>query len=467
MHAGGLVRYRQPMRVFTWAVLWLTPILFGVAPREALAKPGTVAVMPFRDLSGGSKFVGEAIRETVTSDLKQLGSLRVVERGNLDKILSEQGLQAHQQDFDLTTVVKLGKVLGASLIVIGAYQKLSPQVRLTARFVKVETSEIIGTAKVDGGMKEFLRLQDRITAALLHSAGFAVHAKRVLDESARRPDMPNFQTLELYGQAVTADNDIMKRQYLAAAVASDKNFSYAVKDLEALEKRIEQYQTTSRALNEKDLQTIEEKLRTSTDRQAIAELTYKRIQILFTLRRYHAAAREGRTFLEKLPAGATIDRWVESVATTLVQADQLIRDREALLRDGEQYLQRAPGSMNFETIKHLVEQTITQKRQLAEKRKKAEEEVAALPNQQRWDLCTIALRYNLHEQYDESQRLFRACFKVGTHKPEEFYDRQALAAYMAGDWKGLNKLLAEWGQVDAKKAKEFKQGYEMGLPADE
>lgn len=455
------------MRVFIWAVLWLAPLLLGVAPREACAKTGTVAVMPFRDLSGGSKFVGEAIRETVTSDLKQLGSLRVVERGSLDKILSEQGLQAQQQDLDLPSAVKLGKVLGASLIVIGAYQKLAPQVRLTARFVKVETSEIIGTAKVDGGMREFLRLQDRITAALLRSAGFAVHAKRVLDESERRPELPNFQTLELYGQAVTSDNDVMKRQYLAAAVESDKNFSYAVKDLEALERRLEQYQATSRALNEKELQIIDEKLRTTTDRAAIAELTYKRLAILFQLRRYHAAAREARTFFEGLPTGAPIDRWVESVATTMMQAYLLTRDREALLRDGEQYLQRAPGSLNFAAIKHMVEQAIAQKRQLAEQRKKAEKETAALPHQQRWDLCNIAMRYNLYEQYAESQRLFRACFKVGTHKPEEFYDRMALSAYIAGDWKGLKTVLAEWTQLDANKAKAWMRSYEQGMPGDE
>jgi TolB-like protein len=453
------------MRVFIWAVLCLAPLLVRVEP--AAAKGATVAVMPFRDLSGGSKFVGEAIRETVTSDLKQLGSLRVVERGSLDKILSEQGLQAQQQDLDLPTAVKIGKVLGASLIVIGAYQKLTPQVRLTARFVKVETSEIIGTAKVDGGIREFLRLQDRVTAALLRSAGFAVHAKRVLDDSERRPELSNFQTLELYGQAVTSDNDMMRRQYLAAAVAADNNFSYAVKDLEALEKRIAEYQATSLAMKEKELQLIEEKLRTTTDRTGIAELTYKRIVILFGLRRHHAVAREVRTFFEGLPTGATIDKWVEGIALFMVQADLIVRDREALLRDGEQYLQRAPGATNFGAVKQIVEQAITQKRQLVDKQKKSEEELATLSHSQRWDLCMVAMRYSVHEQYDEAKRLFQACFKVGTHKPDEYFDRMAMGAYMAGDWKGLKKVLVEWAQVDAKKAKEWKQGIEHGIPADE
>ena len=59
------------------------PWLGMLSRRTRRAKGQAVAVMPFRDLSSGSRFVGEAIRETVTTDLKQLGSLRVVERGNL------------------------------------------------------------------------------------------------------------------------------------------------------------------------------------------------------------------------------------------------------------------------------------------------------------------------------------------------------------------------------------------------
>src|SRR5262249_51771809 len=122
----------------------------------------TVAVLPFRDLSGGKASVGEAIRETVTSDLKQLSGVRVVERAQLDRVLGEQHLQA--TDVDPATAARLGKLIGATLIAVGAYQQAQTDVRLTARFVQVETGEIVGTAKVDGRASEFFRLQDRVTA---------------------------------------------------------------------------------------------------------------------------------------------------------------------------------------------------------------------------------------------------------------------------------------------------------------
>ena len=98
------------MRVWPLSLLLLATTASAAAP--------TVAVLPFRDLSGGKASVGEAIRETVTSDLKTLGGVRVVERAQLDRVLGEQHLQA--TDVDPATAARVGKLLGATLIAVGA-----------------------------------------------------------------------------------------------------------------------------------------------------------------------------------------------------------------------------------------------------------------------------------------------------------------------------------------------------------
>jgi TolB-like protein len=209
----------------------LVALLLAALPARA-ATP-TVAVMPFKDLSGGGAgAVGEAIRETVTTDLKEVSGLRVIERGNLDKILAEQNLQAQRADLDPATAARIGKLLGATHICAGAYQKVAPQVRLTARFIKVESGEIVGTAKVDGQASNFLKLQDRITALLLAKAGLGHHSKKIEERS--RPPVKSLDTLEFYGQAVLADNDDLRKKYLKLALAEDENFAYAAKDLAAL-----------------------------------------------------------------------------------------------------------------------------------------------------------------------------------------------------------------------------------------
>src|SRR3954469_25675163 len=131
----------------------------------------TVAVMPFKDLSRAGGFVGEAIRETVTADLKEIPGLRVVERQSIDQVIAEQNLQTKKAELDTIASVRVGTLLGATLIVSGAYQRVGDGVRLTARFIAVETGEIKGSAKIDGAASDLLALQDRVTVQLLKSAG--------------------------------------------------------------------------------------------------------------------------------------------------------------------------------------------------------------------------------------------------------------------------------------------------------
>src|SRR6476620_11318199 len=98
----------------------LLPLALLFVATTASAATPTVAVLPFRDLSGGKASVGEAIRETVTSDLKTLGGVRVVERAQLERVLGEQHLQSGT-DVDAATAARVGKLPGATLIAVGAY----------------------------------------------------------------------------------------------------------------------------------------------------------------------------------------------------------------------------------------------------------------------------------------------------------------------------------------------------------
>lgn len=423
--------------------------------------------MPFRDLSGGSRFVGEAIRETVTTDLKQLGSLRVVERGNLDKVLGEQNVQLQAQEPDTATLVKIGKILGANLIVVGAYQKVLPQVRLTARFIKVETSEIVGTAKVDGGSREFLRLQDRVTAALLKSAGFPVHAKQVLDGAERRPELGSLKTLELYGQAVVSNTDEERRQYLTLAVAEDKNFNYAVKDLEELEARLRVYQATSFQVNEREVVVLREKLKVLTSKPEIEQTMLLLLAKLMATRRHHELTREARNYLDGLGPGTPISVWTDGIAAQLVSTLFLLRRYDDMLREGEKYLARAPGSSVFAAIKSMVENAIRRKREIEAGAERAEREVQGTHTTARWDLCLMAHLYHRNEQYESSRRLYRACQAVGIKPKTEILPKLAEGAYMQGDWVELRKILTEWQGVDATAAQRFHINYDASTPLDE
>src|SRR5690242_16257997 len=267
--------------------------IFLVLLSSAYATP-VVAVMPFRDLSGGKNNVGEAIRETVTTDLKDVPELTVVERGAIDKILAEQHLQSASFEVDPATTVRVGKMLGASLIVTGAYQKAAASVRLTARFVKVETGEVVGTAKVDGSTGDFLQLQDRITVELLRSAGMA--KKRVDKFAARsRPKLKSLKAVELYGDAVAEPDDAKKVEMLKLAMNEDPAFEYAARDLDALEKRLKALEKVQRQAEDKKLDEMRKQMLAESDPEKRKNLEGQMAGQLLASRRWLELRKLART----------------------------------------------------------------------------------------------------------------------------------------------------------------------------
>lgn len=449
------------------------------APSQCRAAPRsqTVAVLPFRDLSGEKGFIGEAIRETVTVDLKQLGSLRVVERSSIDRVLREQGFQAGAE-VDVRTATRVGKVLGASLMVLGAYQKLASQVRLTARFVNVETSEVTAAAKVDGPARELLRLQDRITAALLRSAGYPVRAKQVETDSQKRPDLASLKTLELYGQAVTTSNEEQKKQLLQAAVAEDQHFSYAVQDLAELESRLARYQQVAAPLQDQELSTLRTQAKQSAE---VAQSGLLMVQLLGKLSgqyRFYELNREARRYLAEVPVDALINPYVGSVALMLIQSDSSLKDYDALLRDGEWFLKRAPGSSMFTVIQTLMQQAIERKRAMEEGRQRVEQELSGTnantdantntnrDNESHWDLCLLGDLCRNHEQYGAALRFYEACEQLGRKPAIEVLPLEALSISNGGLWGSLPAVLSRWGSVDARAAQQWRTQYRGWIPED-
>ncbi|HWE30379.1 MAG TPA: CsgG/HfaB family protein [Polyangia bacterium] len=445
------------------------PLLLVFAASPASAASPTVAVLPFRDLSGGKASVGEAIRETVTSDLKTLGGVRVVERAELDRVLGEQHLQS-AGEVDTATAARVGKLTGATLIAVGAYQQATSaagaDVRLTARFVQVETGEIVGTAKVDGRASDFLRLQDKVTAELLRSAGMQQHIRKIT-ERARAP-LKSMRTLELYGDAVVAENDAKKKELLELAVAEDASFSYASADLAALEKRMKQYEALSQKKQDEKTRALLDDFAKETDPQKQAQMAFNVLNALQQARRFRtlvAVARSlaaGPAAASTMPGGARVD---ELALYYVLIAENSLRQRDALLRDGEAFLRRFAASSYFAGTKAMMDIVIREKHEEEAGREKIKEKLASMSSEQRWNLCHVANQYAWAHQYREAQRLYHACFAVGG------VDKNALpmliqADVQLGDWTAARRDLGELEKADPEMYRTMKIGYEMAIPSD-
>jgi curli biogenesis system outer membrane secretion channel CsgG len=112
-------------------------------------RPG-IAVLPFEN--GGSygqakenfEALGIGFQQMLTTELAQNPAFRVVDRSQIKQLLAEQDLGA-QGRVDANTAAKLGKVVGAKYVVLGGFVDFYGDMRLDARIVNVETSEILKT----------------------------------------------------------------------------------------------------------------------------------------------------------------------------------------------------------------------------------------------------------------------------------------------------------------------------------
>jgi TolB-like protein len=321
-------------------------------PSLAGAATPTVAVLPFRDLSGGRGQVGEAIRETVTTDLKEVPGLRVIERAAIDAVIAQQDLQAKRNDLDAVASVRVGTLLGATMLVAGAYQKSGPQVRLTARFVDVATGEVRGSAKVDGAAAELLSLEDRVTGELVRSAGLpARRAPRA------RPKLRSWKTVELYGDAAVERDPAKKRAILKQALDEDPDFVYAARDLAELDARMSQWsQVASAKMGEREralLREVDDSRRPAAERARTAGML---LGELATARRFHALAEVAARLAESpLPLR-------EEATFRLFQARDRLRKVDLALQTGEVYLSSFPTGPHYREIESRMHELVEARR---------------------------------------------------------------------------------------------------------
>jgi TolB-like protein len=442
-------------------------LLITLLPSLALAASSpTVAVMPFKDLSGAKGSIGEAIRETVTTDLKDVSGMKVIERSFVDRILAEQNLQAVKSDLDPLSTVKVGKLLGASLIVAGAYQKAAANVRLTARFVKVETGEIIGTAKVDGQQADFLKLQDKITTELLRSAG--IEQKKVeLFAKRTRPKVKSWKTIELYGDAVVEKDDAKKRDILKLALNEDPGFVYASRDLDELEKRLKQYDSANLRETDKALRELKQQVGTEKDPQKLSTAYAMMFGKLLMQRRWLTVAALARDLLKNPPPPTPYMDMKELASMYLVQAAVTLKDYDGALREGEKFLAQHAGSMYFQSVRMQMDQAINKKREMEEGGDKALKEIAALSPQEKGNPCKVGQVFKDNQQWRRAREQLDVCLAQNRGPLPQGIVLMLLVqtASEQADWAGARKYIERLKSVDPAMAKNM-AGYEMTMPSD-
>jgi curli biogenesis system outer membrane secretion channel CsgG len=104
----------------------------------------TVAIWNLKDLSPSDVVrpdLGELLSTKVIETFKETDLYIVIERERLLLVLEELNLGTTLL-VDETTQLRIGKLVGAQLMVFGGYQVIGEQMRLDLRLVEVETGRI-------------------------------------------------------------------------------------------------------------------------------------------------------------------------------------------------------------------------------------------------------------------------------------------------------------------------------------
>jgi len=125
-----------------------TSVTGPISPLAGRGKYRTVAVAEF-DAQGVSSTDAAVIAEMLRNRLLNAGGFTVIEKKNMDKVLTEQAFQ-QTGCTSQECAVKLGKLLNAQGIVVGTFGKLLGRYLVSVRLVDVETGRAVVADEAKG-----------------------------------------------------------------------------------------------------------------------------------------------------------------------------------------------------------------------------------------------------------------------------------------------------------------------------
>ncbi len=208
-----------------------------VCPENIDPEIQTIAVMEFDNYSIGKyqKELGalsKGLDDFFEYDFAKFSSLKVIERDKIDFIIKELEL-SQSGKIDNATAARIGKMLGAQLMVFGSITQIDKKnARMIARVVKVETSEIITSVSKEG-KPDFVKMEKELVKELAEQLNILVSDETNL--MLQQSGTENMDAARLYsiGLEYMDKYDYQKAyEYFEKAYEKDKTFVEAKRKME-------------------------------------------------------------------------------------------------------------------------------------------------------------------------------------------------------------------------------------------
>lgn len=103
-----------------------------------------------------NKFVENYVTDALTQSVFETGNVRIIERSNLEKILSEQKFQSSGL-VDDNSAKEIGKIAGVDYVCYGDMKDIGNEITVNARIVDVESGEVLAISRTTVDKDKYLR----------------------------------------------------------------------------------------------------------------------------------------------------------------------------------------------------------------------------------------------------------------------------------------------------------------------
>jgi len=224
------------------ALLLMAPVaLWAQAPKSELPR---IAVMPFDGGQGAEQAeAGIALQAMVITDLGSVPGLRLLERARLKDVLTEQEL-AQSGAVDPATAARMGKLLGATHLLVGRCTVVGARMRLDSRLLRSESGEVLVTATIEGDKDAFFELEKDLVNRLIAAMGVKLLPKERAEVA--KLHTADYEAFRTFGRGLRLYDAKQVEPALAAlrqATARDKDFRLAALTLDEYQRILVQLRT--------------------------------------------------------------------------------------------------------------------------------------------------------------------------------------------------------------------------------
>lgn len=150
-------------------------------------QPKTLAILPFENNSVTDPEYYDPLTNGLSAMLitdlsSQVSTLKLIERDKIQALLKEIAI-SQSGAIDQSTAIRAGKILGAQATTFGSFMVLGKQVRIDARIVKVETSEVLMAESILGQSDNFIHLEQELAAKIAKSLNSTFKAQTATSAS--------------------------------------------------------------------------------------------------------------------------------------------------------------------------------------------------------------------------------------------------------------------------------------------